>query len=60
MTRMQLDPEMGPHRPQDDEPGSEYDEPDSDDQDSIDEANYDSLYDDDEGFEEEDSENERH
>lgn len=51
MERMQLNPETGSHRPADDD-GDEY-ESDSEDEDSIDQAIYDSLYEDDEGFDEE-------
>lgn len=49
---MKLNPETGPHRPQDDD--GEEEESDSEDEDSIDRAIYDSQYeDDDEGFDEE-------
>lgn len=51
MERMQLNPETGSHRPADDD-RDEY-ESDSEDEDSIDQAIYDSLYEDDEGFDEE-------
>ncbi|CDH58535.1 predicted protein [Lichtheimia corymbifera JMRC:FSU:9682] len=51
MERMKLNPETGSHRPPDDD-RDEY-ESDSEDEDSIDQAIYDSLYEDDEGFDEE-------
>ncbi|KAI9319978.1 hypothetical protein BX666DRAFT_1357399 [Dichotomocladium elegans] len=49
MERMKLNPELGPHRPQDDD-SDEYEE-DSEDEYSLGE----NFYDDDEGFEEDDS-----
>ncbi|KAI7875794.1 hypothetical protein K492DRAFT_240114, partial [Lichtheimia hyalospora FSU 10163] len=51
MERMKLNPETGSHRPPDDD-RDEY-ESDSEDEDSVDQAIYDSLYEDDEGFDEE-------